>query len=266
MDYCGKNIVITGATSGIGLSLLDYFMQRGDCNVCAIGRNKDKLQKLRDKYGKRLFCVKCDVGKKEEVDLMFESLFRKDTEWEGNVDIFIANAGFGYYEKIRSADWMHIDNIFSVNCYSPIYSLFKMQECKKGRGFQFVIIASAVAKIPLPGYALYSATKASIDGFAKAFRYEKNRNIILSIVYPVTIKTPFYDKGINGMKEPLMRQTKRANTENIIKGIYENKRYIYPSAIFRLYLILRNLFPITQIYIFIEKLRFKKWDNKHHNI
>lgn len=262
MEFKGKNIVITGATSGIGLSLLDYFMRRKDCNVCAVGRNGEKLQRLGDKYGARLFCIKCDLSSKEEIDSMFEKLFHRSRGWEGDVDIFIANAGFGYYEKMQNADWEHINDIFSINCYSPMYSLLKMKELKRGKKFQFVITASGVAKIPLPGYSLYSASKAAVDAFATAFFNEKSKNIILSVVYPVAIKTPFYKKGAGGMKEPLMRQAMKANIENTVKGIYADKKYIYPSPVFRLYLILRNILPLSALYVFVERLRFKMWLKK----
>jgi len=255
MDFKRKSIVITGATSGIGFKLLKYFIGRGDCRVCAVGRSERKLNRLKEIFGEKIYCVKCDVGIKTDVDAMFRDLFTKSDRWGGTVDIFIANAGFGFYEKIRSADWERMERVYSVNCFSPVYSLLKMKEYAGKRRFQFVLMSSAAAKIPLPGYALYSSAKAAADAFARAYAWEKDKNVILSVVYPVAVRTPFYKKG---MKEPLFRQNLDTAVENIINGVYLDKKYICPSNAFKTYLFLRNMLPLTAVYSYIEKLRLNK--------
>ncbi len=151
MEHIKKNIVITGANSGIGYALASKFAKKN--NIIAADKDDFALQKLSE-LGIKTFVA--DISKKESVDRLFE--FALDTF--GDIDIFIANAGFGYFERIDGANYGRIENIFSTNVFSPIYSLQKFIELGENKDRQFVIVASGIGKIPVPGYSLYSATKA----------------------------------------------------------------------------------------------------------
>ena len=64
-----KNVLITGATGGIGTALVKIYHENG-YNICASGTNKEKLNLLEDNYSERLKCVKCDLLKDGDIDFM----------------------------------------------------------------------------------------------------------------------------------------------------------------------------------------------------
>ena len=114
--YKNKRIVLTGATSGIGLLLLEKLADQG-AYIIAVGRNISALKET-----SQITPFACDVSDPVNIDRLFNFALSK----MGGIDIFFANAGFGYCEQLQSADWEHIDNIVRTNVYSPIYSLEKV--------------------------------------------------------------------------------------------------------------------------------------------
>ena len=139
-----KNIVITGASSGIGKELLDKLSDPSKNNkVLATSRTIEKLKG----YGDNVTLFNSDVSTKEGVDALFEkaeSLFDK-------IDIVIANAGAPYYEKFDYVDWDRIQNIFNLNTISPIYTYTKYLEHLKGREGHLAWTISAMGEMALPG-------------------------------------------------------------------------------------------------------------------
>lgn len=160
----GKNIVITGANSGIGLETLKLLAQ-GDNKILAVDLRIDRIEAL---ALKNVFPMICDVSTKENVD----SIFAAATEKLGSIDIFFANAGFPYYETMDYVNWNRVEDIFKVNVFSPIYTYQKYVEYLGGKQGQMAITVSAIGKLAMPGYTLYSASKFAMQGFQQGLRYE----------------------------------------------------------------------------------------------
>jgi len=248
--YKGKRVVITGATSGIGELLLRKLEARG-AFIMAVGRKIDKIKETG-----HVFPYQCDVSKKENMDALFEYAYSK----LGGVDIFFANAGFGYYEKIRSADWDHIDNIYKTNVYAPIYGLEKMIQMMGTEKFSYVITASGVAQTPLAGFSLYTSTKFAIDGFSQAMHLELSPNVSLTTVYPVAMKTDFFGRSGEGANLPIFQQRPEKVVDKIIKGVEKRRKYIRPLPIFNLTVWFMRVFPfIGNIGLKWSARGFHKW-------
>ncbi|MFY9377497.1 MAG: SDR family NAD(P)-dependent oxidoreductase, partial [Peptococcia bacterium] len=94
MDLRNKGIVITGASSGLGLALAKRLIKAG-AKVVGVSRNPEKLKKL---YGDKVYTIACDISKQNELDAMLEEA----EGFLGGIDIFVANAGFAYYGPIGS--------------------------------------------------------------------------------------------------------------------------------------------------------------------
>ncbi len=250
MDLYNKCILLTGASSGIGKALLEELIKYnttivvGDLNPEAVARNKN------------VKAIRCDVSKQKDIDM----LFKKALSIMGRVDICIANAGFAYYEKLQKADYNHIHRIVAVNYIAPVYFLEKLMELNKGRKSYMVFTASAMAKLPLPGYALYSATKAALDGFAYSFNFEKDAHIHLMVVYPIATKTEFFKTAGDGTPVPFPAQTPQKVAHEVVKGILKNKRYVFPSKIFRVMMVINRIIPFALwSYAKVEQYKLKKW-------
>jgi len=83
-----------------------------------------------------------------------DGLFDLALERFGQIDLFIANAGFAYYEKTEQEDWGRMERIYRTNTFSPIYCAHKMATLNKGRGFGFMVTESLLTNFHLPGSTL----------------------------------------------------------------------------------------------------------------
>ncbi len=250
MNWENKNIVVTGASSGIGLVLVKGFLSKG-CRVVAASRtiNKDLLGL------EGFYPFQGDLSTPDGVD----NLFAYALQTLGYIDVFVANAGFAYYEKLGEADWEHISSIFNTNYKSVVYSAQKIKQVNGSKPFNFVTTSSGMAILPLPGYALYSSTKAALKGFAEAYRWELDREQYFQVVYPIATKTKFF-KNAGDSPIPWPTQEAEVVAKRTLKGIKKNRNSIYPSRLFHVMAILNRVFPfIFRIYAYMEYKKFKQW-------
>lgn len=254
MKLENKAIVVTGATSGIGLGLLKRLVKIEGARVAAVGRDPDKLKNLAHEYG--VYTILCDQKDDHQIEEMLKTLQEEHPHWPGRVDIFFANAGFAYYEEFNG-DWSHVEDIYKVNVVAPLSILGAL--AKTGRRVQVVITTSGLARVPIPGYSLYSSTKSALDGFCRAYQHEKPKGVTLTAVYPVAVRTNFYRNSPDRMPVPLLRQSLNNSVTRILWGTRLNLPYIYPSLIYTLFLLLRRVLPIAPVYVLLERLRFRWW-------
>ena len=245
-----KRIILTGASSGIGAALLEKLLEY-DVKIVVGDLTPKNVKTVKGK----VTAYKCDVSKKDNIDNLF-----KDAKKEmGGADIFIANAGFAYYEKIEKPDWKHIEKIYNVNFIAPVYCTEKMAHFTKD-DYMVVITASTMAFLGMPGYSLYSSTKAALDRFADAYRFEKEKRAKISLVYPIATKTEFFSTAADATPVPFPTQTPDTVAKAIIKGIKRNKRRIFPSKLFLLMININKILPFSLfLYQKIEQFKLNKW-------
>ncbi|HHX59131.1 MAG TPA: SDR family NAD(P)-dependent oxidoreductase [Epulopiscium sp.] len=246
MNLQGKRVVLTGASSGIGLELLPLLHQKG-AKVLAVGRRAYTPE------FPSIIYIREDVSTKEGVD----NIFNMAQEVLGGVDVFIANAGFAYYEGAQKADWERTKTIFDTNVSSPIYAFYKLKKIKKNKPFQFVVTASAISYLPLPGYGLYSGTKHAIQGFFEAARHELPKHQVITLIHPVATKTAFFKENT---PIPFPTQTAVTVAKRYIKGIESNKAHIFPSKLFWVVRHLSILQPLVQKH---QAHQFNQWRKKY---
>lgn len=254
MELKGKNIILTGASSGIGKEMLDILSLYENTKIVAVARH---IENIPVKNG-IIFPFSADASSKEGIDGIFDYA----QKILGSVDIFIANAGFAYLEKLNNPDWQHIERIYNLNVFSPIYSLEKLVECSASKKVAFVCTISGAGLASLPAYSLYCSTKAALHHFIKTYRYEQPENLQITAVYPVATRTGFFDKATGEEDTPLPFPTQDAKTvaQKIVKGIVKGRKNIYPSVLFRLFYPIGRAFPVLlNIYSLLEKRKVKKW-------
>ncbi len=260
MELDGKNIVLTGAASGIGLAVLKR-LAGYNARIMAVDLNAGALQMACDELSGRSAAITpypCDLSTPENVDRLFAEALKT----LGSVDLFIANAGFAYFEEIAQPDWAHIEKIYRVNVFNAIYTVEKMQSINGSRPHKTVITASAMAHIAVPGYALYSSTKAALDRFADAYRWQMADPCSLLLVYPIATRTGFFNAAGSGVPTPWPSQTPDEVAQAILRGIARDQKSVYPSSVFRLVLFLDRFLPMHRLVQKIEQGRFETW-KKH---
>ncbi len=249
MDIKNKNIVITGAASGIGAALLERLLAHEGVKVVATDLNTIQ----HTPQPEQLFLHQGDIGTEQGLDELFD--FAQTAL--GHIDIFIANAGFAYYEQTQQEDWQHIDRIYRCNTFSPIYSAHKMARLNQDREYTVLVTASFMGLYSLPGYSLYSSTKSALLSWADAYNMERSDRGHVLMLCPVATKTHFFDTTA---PVPWPTQTAEQVADAAIRGIQTNKLRIYPSKLSQLTLFLNWIFPLTMpIYRSIEKWKFKQW-------
>ncbi len=189
-----KNIVITGASGGIGAEIA-RLCAASKANLVLLARSIDKLKRLKAeleaKYQVRVDVFQLDVSDTDQVQKVFREILARI----GDIDILVNNAGFGIFREAHEASMDEMKRMFKVNviglmaCTSMV--LPKMRERRFG---QIINIASQAGKIATPKSSVYSATKHAVLGYSNALRMElSDYNIQVTTVNPGPIATNFFD-------------------------------------------------------------------------
>ena len=254
MYLANKRYLITGASSGLGFALVKRLLMIKGTKITAVARNITSLKKL--PYN-QVYPVSCDCSQPENIDAMLESAIHK----MGGIDCVIACAGFGYYERFERKDFAHIERIFQTNVFSPMYLLQRLLEKTKGK-VSFVVISSALGKFGLPGMSLYCATKYALDGFQDAYRFEKPERLHYMTVYPIGLKTGFWERIGPNIPLPRPLQTADAAAKAVLYGLRAKKRMVGTSLPAIFIWELNRLLPVFAIaYQMWNKMRYEKWLN-----
>ena len=231
MNLRDKHIILTGAASGIGAALLRELSQKADHITCA-DVNSAALQATIAALPSHKANITPFVGDLAMASTV-DDLITAGLAAMGSIDVFIANAGFAYYERMDYHDWQRIEKIFALNTFSPIYTAQALQARLPQGDYTLVMVSSAMAYIAVPGYSLYAATKAALDRFAEGYRQEKPQNVRLMVVYPVATRTNFFRGAGKEVPVAIPSQTPEYVAHAIINGLERDANKVYPSHIFR---------------------------------
>lgn len=251
-----KNIVLTGADSGIGFEVLKLLSAEKTNKILAVDINMNKMHTVAD----NVVPFQCDVSSKENVDLIFEKAIKE----LGSIDIFYANAGYPYYEVFDYVDWERTERMFRTNVYSPIYSYQKYVEYLNGKNGHFAITISAIGKMAMPGFTTYSASKFAMEGFQQGIRFELPKNVKLTCLYPIATDTNFFAAANDVVFErPFPVQSPAVVAKKMVKGLEKGKKSVNPSFLFTLSGILFTILPpVKKVYLKLEKNKFKRFAKK----
>jgi len=221
--------IITGAGSGIGQHLAQTLSQQGH-RLCLLDINLTSTQIILPASDYILYAA-MDVRDTEAWKLALkESISRF-----GGVDYLINCAGIVQPSFIYNAPLSDVDRHFDINTKGSIYGTKIIGDYMKQQGSGHIInIASLAGIAPIPGIALYSASKFAIRGFslAAAFEYEPF-GVTISVVCPDLVKTPMYDLELQFKEETalvfsgdLKSLTPADVTHAIVKLMKSKKREI----------------------------------------
>ncbi len=185
-----RNVLITGATGGIGLSLVRAFHESGYV-ICATGTNSEKLSALEKNYKERFKAIKCDLAESSQI----EDLVIKSKEFYGETNILINNAGINkdnLFIRMKDDEWNQVINVNLNSNFKLTKTIIKdMIKMKWGR---VINISSDAAKIGNSGQVNYVASKAAIEGMTKSIANEvASRGITVNCVAPGFIETEMLD-------------------------------------------------------------------------
>ena len=185
MNLKEKKILITGATGGIGYSLVKKFYELGSV-ILATGTNQDKLDKLKNEF-KNINIKQFKLDEHQKIEQFVESC-HKDLQ---GLDIVINNAGItadNISVRLTGEDWKKVIDVNLTSTFLMCkFSIKKMLKQKEGK---IINITSIVAHTGNAGQANYAASKAGIVAFSKSLAIEyAKKNININCISPGFIET-----------------------------------------------------------------------------
>ncbi|MFM9996586.1 MAG: SDR family NAD(P)-dependent oxidoreductase [Phycisphaerales bacterium] len=191
IDLRGKPIAITGASSGIGRAAA-LACARAGMPVAAAARRTDRLDSLVaeiNSHGGRAVAVPCDVDNPGDS----ATLVRRTIDEFGSIHAVFANAGYGLEKPIHETTDSEMRSIFETNFFGTLNTVrAALPAMLTAHAGHVLICSSCLAKLGVPGFGAYSATKAAQDHIARAMRIElTGTGVHVSGVYPVGTTTEF---------------------------------------------------------------------------
>ncbi len=246
-----KKILITGATSGVGLLLARTLHDVGH-QIWASGRNNDVLNNL-SAIG--IHTIEADLTIEQSFDTFFKKM--------GTPDTVIHCAGVGTFTYLLDMDERDMEKMFNVNVLAPMkLTKYFAEKMKTRGGGHFVFVASQAGKVATPKASAYAASKHAILGFANAIRMElKEFGIEVTTINPGPIDTPFLDLADqtgnyrNSMKKHLLTPEKVVESiEKVIeKPVREVNLPSYMSITSKLYAMAPSIVETVGKKYFIKK-------------
>lgn len=184
-------VVITGASSGLGLALAQYYLSQSAV-LGAIARRADKLKSLYDQFPQQVHCYALDVRDAAAMQAAAQDFIAR----AGAPDIVIANAGVSVGTLTEHAeDIAAFESVMDINVLGAVKTFQPFHECMRKAGCGSLVgIASVAGFRGLPGASAYSASKAALITYLESLRVELHGSGVRVItICPGYIETPMTD-------------------------------------------------------------------------
>jgi 3-oxoacyl-[acyl-carrier protein] reductase len=196
-----KNIIVTGASGGIGNAIIKKLNGTG-ANILASGTRIEKLEELKKNY-KDIKILKFDISQSEKIE---EFINNATNELGGSLDGIINNAGITQDNlaiRMSLEEWQKVININLTSTF--LLSKFAIKKMLKNKSGKIVNITSVVGHTGNLGQSNYTASKAGIVAMSKSLAIEyAKKNININCISPGFIKTAMTDKIDEKFKEVII--------------------------------------------------------------
>lgn len=215
-----KNILITGASSGIGRALALVLAQRGN-RVIVAGRSQAALRELAATMPGRLTPLLWDVSDPNVIEAV-RSFVRDKFGW---LDIAILNAGNCEYIDDGNVDVALVQRVMAVNFFGAVHAtqaLLPLLQRAPQRPY-LLGVSSMSTYLPLPRAEAYGASKAALRYFLEALRVDIGASLDISVISPGFVKTPLTDR--NDFAMPFLLDVDTA-VQRILRGMQRRSLHI----------------------------------------
>ena len=196
-----KNIIVTGASGGIGNSIIKKLNEAG-VNILASGTRIEKLEELKKNF-KNIKILKFNISQSDKIEEFIENATK---ELGGSLDGIVNNAGITQDNlaiRMSLDEWQKVININLTSTF--LMSKFAIKKMLKNKSGKIVNITSVVGHTGNLGQANYTASKAGIVAMSKSLALEyAKKNINVNCISPGFIKTAMTDKIDDKFKEVIV--------------------------------------------------------------
>ena len=196
-----KNIIVTGASGGIGNAIIKRLYEAG-ANILASGTRIEKLEELKKNF-ENIKILKFDISQSDKIEEFIENA---TSELGGSLDGMVNNAGITQDNlaiRMNLEEWQKVININLTSTF--LMSKFAIKKMLKNKSGKIVNITSVVGHTGNLGQANYTASKAGIVAMSKSLAIEyAKKNININCISPGFIKTAMTDKIDERFKEVII--------------------------------------------------------------
>jgi short-subunit dehydrogenase len=215
-------IVITGASSGIGLATALAATEAG-AKVVLAARSADTLDLIVDNIseaGGTAVAVAADVGDRSDVERIAQTAIAQF----GRIDTWINDAGVSIYGRLDEVSDEDNRRLFDTNFWGVVYgSLVALPHLKK-QGGALINIGSEVSEAIVPLQGMYSASKHAVKGFTDALRVEllaDEAPISVTLIQPTAVDTPYPEHAANYLEQEPKLPTPQIEPEQVASAILD---------------------------------------------
>ena len=200
IDLKNINIILTGATGGIGRAILEK-LHSTNANIIATGTNQDKLTKIKEKFDS-VIIKKFDILDHSSIEKFIDQC---NEQFDNKIDILINNAGITLDNltiRMKDEEWNKVINLNLTSTFMLTKNTIK--KMLKNKNGKIINITSVVGHTGNIGQANYAASKAGVIGMSKSLALEYGKkNIKINCISPGFIKSEMTDKISDNFKQNL---------------------------------------------------------------
>jgi NAD(P)-dependent dehydrogenase (short-subunit alcohol dehydrogenase family) len=209
----GKVAVITGASSGIGLSTARKLHAAG-AEVVLFSRDGARLAEAGRALGRGALTVEGDVTRQDDLERLYSTVRAR----HGGIDVLFVNAGIAEWVLAAEVTEDHFDCVFGVNARGAFFTIQRALPLLR-EGSAVVLNTSAADRVGAPRTSVYSASKAALRSFARTLSAEfVVRGIRANAVSPGPTETPIHEKSARGLRPEVLAQRGKATMSRVPMG------------------------------------------------
>ncbi len=244
MDFRSRWVLVTGASSGLGLEMARQLAREHGANIVAVARRLDRLQALQKELeptGVRVEPITADLTSMDDVDRAFD----KASEISGGLYAGVLNAGVTHFGDWNELDWDGFQRMLTTNVTSVVRlsSLLVPHLQERGEQGGILLVSSMAGLAPVPYQAAYSGTKAFLVNYGCSLYHElRDKGVSLTTFAPGGIQTEMTSgERFNSLRSWLMPVDRCARSG--LEGFRKRKYLHVPGVVYKALAALSHVAP-----------------------